>query len=253
MKILTVANQKGGVGKSTLCCHLAWSAIESGKRVLVVDMDGQMNTTFTLAKKEDKENFSLISSMLYQADLPSKDVFNTESGIDLIPADLATNDLEGLPLDTIMFPTQHLQQFAKDYDICIIDTPPSLGRRLLASLIASDFVFTPLELSEYALQGVESLLETIITVQKKFNSKLKPLGLLPNLFNSRSKSERETLAELKEQLGPMVLPFLMNNRVAVKDAVKAKQPVWRHGKGQSGRKAGQEMKAVVEEVLKRVG
>lgn len=247
MKVLTVANQKGGVGKSTLCCHLAWAAQDAEQRVLVVDMDGQMNTTKTLTSLE----LGLTSSQLFTGS--ESGPITTESGIGLIGADISTNDVEGLPLDTIHLPAKVIEKYSADYDLCIIDTPPNLGRRLLASLIASDCVFTPLELSDYSLQGVGALLETIITVKKKFNPKLKNLGLLPNLVNSRSKSQREVLEELQAKLGNMVLPFHMNNRVAVQDAIKAKTPVWKHGKGDSGRKAGKEMRVIVEEVLKRVG
>ena len=246
MKIVTIANQKGGVGKSTICCHLGWAAKEQGMRVLVIDMDGQMNTTKTLTSNP----LGLTSSQLFKGS--TLDPVTTEEGIGLIGADISTNDVESLPFETILSPEKIIKKFSADYDLCIIDTPPNLGRRLLASLIASDCVFTPLELSQYSLDGVGSLMETILTVKKKFNKKLVNLGLLPNLVNSRSKSQKETLEELQEQLKGMVLPFHMNNRVAVQDAIKAKKPVWKHGKGSSGVKAGAEMKLVVNEILSRV-
>lgn len=253
MKILAVANQKGGVGKSTLAVHLAWLALEQGRPVLLVDLDGQANASRTFAR----EFTGLAASALFTTD-PSalsaapqalSDTFS------LISADLGINDVEGLRLDSIRRPAAHLATLAASMDpdtLCVIDTPPTLGRRLLAALIAADAVVSPLGLNGYSMQGIMDLQGTINTVRRKFNPRLKNLGLLPNMVNSRSATHTRMLRDMRAALGHNLLPFVINARVAISDSIDKGKPVWQGRTGESTRLAGQEMRSVCTEVLARM-
>lgn len=248
MKTIAIANQKGGVGKSTLAVHLVWYAEEIGKRVLLVDLDGQANSTRTFVEQPT----GLAASALFRSDPDDTVPEQVRDGFGLIHADIGINDVEGLALDSIRVPVRWLDSFDSLFDLCVIDTPPNLGRRLLAALIAADCVVSPIALNGYALQGVEGLQRAILTVKKTFNPRLKNLGILPNLVNHRSTSQGKLLAQLRSQLGQRVLPLELTARVAVSDAIDGRHPVWKKRRGQSAWKAGREMRSACEELLRRV-
>ena len=253
MKTLVVANQKGGVGKSTVAVHLAWLALEQGRKVLLVDLDGQANASRTFAS----EFTGLPASALFTTDPGSADAAPQalSASFALISADMGINDVEGLRLDSIRRPAAHLASLAATMDpdtLCIIDTPPTLGRRLLAALIAADAVVSPLGLNGYSLQGIMDLQSTINTVRRKFNPRLQNIGLLPNMVNSRSATHTKMLHDLQRALGDKLLPFTINTRVAISDSIDRGKPVWQARTGQSTRLAGQEMRSVCTEVLARM-
>lgn len=248
MKTLSVANQKGGVGKSTLAVHLAWYAQSLGLRVLVVDFDGQANSTKTFCS----EPTGLAASALFRGEPDGSAPEALEKGFALIHADVGINDVEGLALDSIRRPSAWLASFADRFDLCVIDTPPNLGRRLLAALISSDSVVSPVSLNGYSMQGITDLQRTILAVKKEFNPRLRNLGLLPNLLNTRSKTQRALLCELRAALGDRVLPLALTSRVAVSDAIDQRHPVWVKARGQSGEKAAREMRLVCEQIIGRI-
>lgn len=254
MKILTVANQKGGVGKTSVAVHIAFHAIELGQRVLMVDLDGQANTTHCFVSAlECGATGVLRASRLFQTDSIIEAPIAVSDYLGLIPADVGINDVEALPLDAILKPREHLARLAHQYDLVIIDTPPTLGRRLLAGLVASNSVFSPFTLERFALDGVVSLLQTIKTVRSKFNPGLRYLGVLPNKVNNRSKSQQVAYAGLVSLVGERgVIPFRLTERVAVQDALAQGMPVWRNPRGESGRAAAREFKAACASIYAEV-
>lgn len=251
MQTLAIANQKGGVGKSTLAVHLAWLAMEQGRPVLLVDLDGQANSSRTFA-----QTFTgLLASKLFTAEpgtlteVPQA----VSKHLTLIPADVAINDVEGLDLATIERPAAHLRGLAMAPEtLCIIDTPPTLGRRLLAALIAADAVVSPLALNGYSIQGITDLQKTIQMVRARFNPRLKNLGLLANMVNSRSATHGQMLTELRAALGDKLLPFTLGHRVAISDAIDGGRPVWHRIRGESALRAAHEMRAVCTAILEKL-
>ncbi|WP_295393264.1 ParA family protein [uncultured Thiodictyon sp.] len=251
MKTLTIANQKGGVGKSTLAVHLAWLALEQGRPVLMVDFDGQANSSRTFSESftglPASQLFTVEPGALTQAPQPISD------HLALIPADVAINDVEGLDLASIERPAVHLKGLALSPEtICIIDTPPTLGRRLLAALIAADAVVSPLALNGYSIQGITDLQKTIQMVRTRFNPRLKNLGLLANMVNSRSTTHGQMLTELRSALGDKLLPFTLGHRVAISDAIDRGRPVWLGTRGESSQRAAHEMRAVCAAILEKL-
>jgi len=253
MQTLTIANQKGGVGKSTIAVHLAWHAIEANRPVLLIDLDGQANSTRSFAPRAEPGTLRA-SDLFTSAPGERLPALQVAEGLTLIGADLAINDVEREPLDAIQRPAAWLRRLEALHmltpeTLVIIDTPPTLGRRLLGALIASTAVISPLQLNGYSIQGVTDLQKTIQTVRRKFNPGLRNLGLLPNMVNARAGTHRKLLAELTAALPDKVLPYHLAHRVAIADAIDSGRPCWRGTRGSSGLAAGREMRAVCDRIM----
>lgn len=252
MKILAVANQKGGVGKSTLTVHLAYAALESGLRVLLVDMDkqGSLSLTFTPA---DGAAPGIVASSLFDAIPNTGQPEAITDKLAIVRADKGLLAIDKAENQAIRLPGAALRRFEKDYDLCLIDTPPLLGIRLMASLAASDYVITPVSVGLYELAGVADLMQTIQVVRTKgFNPRLKHIGILPMKTNTRSAEERQALATLRERYGAAILPEGLPERAPVRKAIAQRRPVWVSTKGAGHLKAAQEWRTACDSVLRRM-
>ena len=251
MKILAVANQKGGVGKSTLCVHLAYAAREAGLRVLLVDMDKQGSLSLSFPPAEGATP-GLLASGLYVSE-PSGEPERIEDGLAIVRADNGLLAIDKAENEVIRHPGRALRAFADQFDLCIIDTPPLLGVRLMASLAAADYVLTPVSVGLYELAGVGDLLRTIHVVRTQgFNPALKHIGILPVKTNTRSSEERAGLDMLRQHYGDVILKSMLPERAAVRKAVALRRPVWIGTKGQGHLVAGHEWRAACNEVLGRM-
>ena len=252
MKTLVIANQKGGVGKSTLTAHLAYAAREAGQRVLLVDMDRQGSLSWTFPGAGGR---GVAASLLYQPAFPvDARIEMLEDGLGIIRADVGLLDVDRADNSVVKQPRAALQQFAALFDICLIDTPPLLGIRLLASLAAADYVVTPLSIGVYELAGLGDLMQTMQALRLKgVNQHAKHIGFVPVNTNTRSTAEREGLAMLRQSYGEAVLiEATLPTRAAVKKAVAARKPVWHSTHGAGHLAAGNEWRAACRLILKRM-
>lgn len=255
MKTLAGANQKGGVGKSTIIVHLAYAALEAGLRVLLVDMDKQGSLSLTFPTHEVTAP-GLVASKLFDAE--QGDLFDAHNQpqmlsdkLSIIRADNGLLAIDKAENNVIRNPGQALRRFSDAFDICLIDTPPLLGVRLMASLSAADFVLTPVSVGLYELAGVADLMQTIHVVRTQgLNPRLKHLGILPMKTNTRSSEERTALAELRERYGNAILPFTLPERAPVRKAIARRKPVWQGTKGSGHLLAGKEWKEACDAILK---
>lgn len=252
MKILSIANQKGGVGKSTTTVHLAYAALEAGLRVLLVDLDVQGHTGMMFEAPQGTET-GLVGSQLFDetpnALLPQK----VTASLSVIRADMALIDIDDSKDEVRKRPAIALRRFAKDFDLCLIDCPPALSVRLFSALSASDYVITPLGVGKYAISGVADLMHTIHVVRTQgFNPRLRHVGWLPSKINGRSKLDRAALDGLRENYGASILPFVLTERAAVKEATENGLPVWAKVRGVSHKKAATEWQEACQYVLSAV-
>jgi len=252
MKILAVANQKGGVGKSTLTVHLAYAAIEAGLRVLLVDMDKQGSLSLSFPPADDGEP-GMVASRLYEAEPPQASPEYVADGLAIIRADNGLLSIDKAENQVIRRPGVALRRFAQDFDLCLIDTPPLLGVRLMASLAAADYVVTPVSVGLYELAGVADLIQTIHVIRTQgFNPRLKHVGILPMKTNNRSAEEREALESLREQYGAAILPEVLPERAPVRKAIARRRPVWVSTRGEGHLLAANEWRAACDSILGRI-
>ena len=247
MKTIVINNQKGGVGKTTLAVHLAWYLAEAGRRVLILDMDAQANATDTLARHAG--NASAAGLFQPQTQIAPCGI----DGLTLAPADTSLTDVDRGDAASILTLRQNLSAAREDFDACVIDTPPSLGLRSVAALVAATHVLSPIYLEDYSLKGVKGLLQTIIGVQQRYGrSDATFLGLLPSLFNSKSPRQRAHLEQLLRDAGKYVFPGYVVARDGYAEAVAERAPVWTL-KRRSAQDAGREIRTVLADIVERVG
>lgn len=253
MKILAVANQKGGVGKSALTVHLAYAALESGLRVLLLDMDKQGSLSLSFAPTEGAAP-GLLASRLFEAVPNESQPEIIADSLAIIRADAALLSIDKAENQVIRRPGQALRRFAGDYDLCLIDTPPLLGVRLMAGVAAADYVITPVSVGLYELAGVADLMQTIHVVRTQgFNPRVKHIGMLPSKINSRSKSQREGLEALRAAYGAsVIMSESLPERAAVREAIAKRRPVWVNTRGEGHLRAAREWREACAAVLGRV-
>jgi len=252
MKILAIANQKGGVGKSTLAVHLAYAAIDAGKRVLLVDMDKQGSLSLTFTAPADAAP-GVAASKLFSADLLGAKPQFINDKLSIVRADNGLLTIDKAENEVIRLPGIALRSFAADFDLCVIDTPPLLGIRLMASLAAADYVLTPVSVGLYELAGVADLMASIHVIRTQgFNPRLRHIGILPMKVNNRSSEERAGLASLREKYGAVILPVMLTERAPVRKAIAKRRPVWTNTSGEGHLKAAVEWRAACSAILDRL-
>ena len=253
MKTLSVANQKGGVGKSTLAAHLAYAAMDAGHRVLLVDLDSQVSLSLTFPPAQNPAQ-GMVSSSLFSKGAGAGGMPEAvNEKLSIIRADNGLLSVDKHDNDSIRLPKIALRQFSGDFDICLVDTPPLLGIRLLAALAASNSVVTPVSVGLYELAGVAKLMETIQVVRGQgYNPGLRHLGILPMKTNTRNTHEKRAMAALRERYGDAILPETLPERAAVKNAVAMRNPVWYRTKGGGHLLAAKEWRTACKTIIGRL-
>lgn len=247
MKVFTIANQKGGVGKTSFATHLAFYMIEKGMKGVFIDLDTQINASYTLGKAfPTKQHAHMLFSETPEIEL-------SDTGLTLLAG---SNELAEIYNNTSV--NEVAMKFYnsinllknKDLDFCIIDTAPSLNSSLVAALVASDYVICPIEPEKYALQGISKMINLIANVKKQ-NTKLEFLGILISKINRRSPRHIKHNNELLENYPDAVLPQSIGLRDSIAEAVDIGVPVW-NIKKTAARAASKEIKSVIEHILSKV-
>ena len=205
--VVSVANQKGGVAKTTSVASLGAAFAEQGKRVLLVDLDAQACLTFSLGVNPDEVDASINEVLLGRASIVDVRVA-CDDGVDLVPSviDLAGAEAQLLPRPGREYILRGvLDEVRGEYDVIMLDCSPSLGVLTLNALTASQGLIIPMPCEMLSHRGVGQLLDTVTDVQKILNKDLRVLGILPTLFDGRSNHAQEVLADVGERYGRPVL------------------------------------------------
>ena len=253
MKTIVFAIQKGGQGKSMLATHFAFYAAQAEHSVLALDLDGQGNfsrnlTTETI-DKDAAPALSLFEGRMRPA-LPLASPHILPGSVALYSGDHRLVRVDEEPKLLPQSLRASLKSVDSDFDICVIDPPPTLGKRLRAALMAADYVVMPFAPARESVDGLGDLMDTIEGIKKEHNPRLQVLGLLANKINSRSKDEKKTLLDIDAVAPGMLMQTRIHERTSISSAMAVSQPVWARSGGASQRLATQEVRAACAGILK---
>ena len=250
-RIIAIANQKGGVGKTTTAINLSACLAEKGQRVLVVDIDPQGNTTSGLGIAKDNVDNTIYEVMLQEIDISDaicKDIFEN---LDIIPSNV---NLAGAEIDLIDIENREyilknaINTVRNNYDYVILDCPPSLSMLTVNAMTAADTVLVPIQCEYYALEGLTQLIHTINLVKKKLNPLLELEGVVFTMYDARTNLSLQVVENVKDNLQQNIYKTIIPRNIRLAEAPSYGLPINKYDTKSSG---AESYRMLADEVMSR--
>ena len=250
--ILTIANQKGGVGKTTTAINLAAAISLRKKKTLLIDLDPQSNTTITFFDLADIQGsmFDVLGD--HRAEMASVIKQTKDPNLSVAPARLALAKLEQQLSGQFDAPYKLKDALApvlKQFDYIIIDTPPALGILTVNAMVASTHLLVPIQAAYFAIEGTDDLLETYERIRARPNPALKVLGVLITLFDKRTNISRDTHEQIRSVFGAVLFKTRIGKNVRLEESPAYKETIFSYAPKSTG---AEEYRKLAQEVLQRV-
>lgn len=227
-RVIAIANQKGGVGKTTTAINLSSCLAEAGQRVLTVDFDPQGNATSGLGLEKGHIDKTIYELMIGDCEIKDCLVKRAQENLDILPSDvdLAGAEIELLDIDgKERLLKKHLNEINDNYDFIIIDCPPSLSLLTINALTAADTVLVPIQCEYYALEGLSQVLKTINLVKKKLNPQLELEGVVFTMYDARTNLSLEVVDNVKNNLNKNIYKTIIPRNVRLAEAPSHGMPI----------------------------
>ena len=250
-RIIAIANQKGGVGKSTTTINLGSCLAEMGKNVLAIDIDPQGNTTSGLGVDKNESENTLYELLLGEAEIQKCIMPNIQESLSLIPSNmvLAGAEIELIGIDNKEYILKDaVAKIQNDYDFIIMDCPPSLSMLTINAMTAADSIIVPIQCEYYALEGLSQLVHTIQLVQDRLNPKLEIEGVVFTMYDARTNLSLEVVENVKDNLKQNIYKTIIPRNVRLAEAPSHGMPINIYDAKSAG---AESYRLLAEEVINR--
>lgn len=250
-RIITIANQKGGVGKTTTAINLSACLAEAGQHVMLVDFDPQGNASSGLGVEKEDYEHTVYDMMAEEADLDECLVKNIQDNLDVLPSDmnLAGAEIEFQEVeDKETLLKRYLDKVRDDYDFILIDCPPSLNILTINALTAADTVLVPIQCEYYALEGLSQLIHTINLVRERLNPYLDIEGIVFTMFDARTNLSLQVVENVRANVKQKVYSTIIPRNVRLAEAPSHGYPITVYDPKSTG---AESYCALAEEVINR--
>ena len=250
-RIIAIANQKGGVGKTTTAINLSATLAEAGQKVLAVDFDPQGNETSGFGVEKNQLEQTVYELLIGECKVLDCLIKEVQPNLDLIPSNV---NLAGAEIELLEMENKEkilrgfLRRLRKNYDFIIIDCPPSLSLLTVNALVAADTVLVPLQCEYYALEGLNQVMKTIQLVKKGLNPKLEMEGVVFTMFDSRTNLSSEVVESVRENLNENIYNTMIHRNVRLAEAPSYGMPITVYDTRSAG---AEDYRMLAAEVIKR--